>query len=328
MKRQRIELAQVAERGNLALAAFKAAQGKRQRPAVQAFVARLDERLAALAQRILAGGGPLGQACRFTVHDPKRRLITAACFEDRVLHHAVMNLAEPRLAQALTEVPCACRPGLGVQAAVQRVQQGLRLWPWVVQVDVQGFFAHIDHAVLRAQLQRRFKGDGFLALLNQIIATGAPKGVGLPIGALTSQHLANAYLDSADRLLRAHPGVHQPVRYMDDIVWFCDSRTVAQASLAALRQHLAQALRLTLKDRVILAPSAQGLRFCGHRVRAGVVLPGPRQQARYRAAVRQLQQAEQQGLPQAPLQRAHDARLAALHGTHSLHWRQRLWAGS
>ena len=209
MKRLAIALDALAERANLALAAFKAAQGKRQRPAVAAWLADADARLAGLAQRILAGSAPLGQVRQFEIHDPKRRLITAACFEDRGLHQAILNLAEPRFEQALTDAAYACRPGRGVHAAVAAVQRGLQQQPWVVQVDVDGYFPSISHPVLLGLLARRFKGAGLLALLGRIVDAGAvAPGRGVPIGPLTSQHFANVYLASADRLLLAHPGVH------------------------------------------------------------------------------------------------------------------------
>ena len=326
MKRLAVPLEALAERGNLALAACKAAQGKQQRPAVAAWLDDADTRLAGLTRRILDGTAPVGTVRQFEIHDPKRRLITAACFDDRVLHHAILNLAEPRFEQALTDVAFACRPGRGVHAAVAAVQRGLQHQPWVVQVDVDGYFPSIDHAALLALLARRFKGPGFLALLARIVDAGSvAPGRGLPIGALTSQHFANAYLGSADRLLLAQPGVHGAVRYMDDMVWFCASRQAAQHSLAALRAHLADALKLQLKAGVVLRPSDQGLRFCGFRIRPGLVLPGARKLLRYRAVVRRLRAAEQVGWPAALLQRAHDANQSALLPAQSLRWRQRLW---
>lgn len=332
MHRQAITLEQLADRANLALALWKAARHKTQRPAVATFLADADARLAELGQRILAGEVPSGRSRSFIIHDPKRRLITAACFADRVLHHAILNLAEARLEQALVPSSYACRPGKGVHAAVQAVQRGLQRHAWCVQVDVAGYFPSIDHAVLHTLLARRFKGAAFLALLARIIAAGTPaatpgqRACGLPIGALTSQHFANAYLGSADRLLLEHPGVAAHVRYMDDIVWFSPSREAAQASLAALREHLHHALHLRLKDGIVLRPSVQGLAFCGHRVRPGVVLPSARKLARYRAAAQRLHEAENQATPEPWLQRAHDAALAALAHSRSLHFRQGVWA--
>ena len=89
--------------------------------------------------------------------------------------------------------------GKGVHAAVLAVQRGLRAYPCFVQVDIDGYFPSIRHEPLLDLLGRRFKGDAFLRLLARIVACGATSGagVGLPIGALTSQHFANAFLDSA-----------------------------------------------------------------------------------------------------------------------------------
>jgi RNA-directed DNA polymerase len=325
MKRQRIDLLDIAARDNLALAAYKAARGKRRHADVSDFFAQLEVSLQQLAEGILAGRVPLGNDRSFLIRDPKRRCITAPCFQDRVLHHAIFNLAEPRLDAALADSAFACRPGRGVHAAVQAVQAGLVRWPWLVQVDVEHYFDNVDHSVLLRQLERRFKGQDFMALLARIVCRGAAPARGLPIGALTSQHFANAYLDSADRLLSVQPGVGAVVRYMDDIVWFCDSRTQAQASLAVLRGHLLHDLQLRLKDRVVVRPSGLGLTFCGYRVRQGVVLAGPRKLGRYRQAAKRLARAEEQGVPQAGLQRAHDHALAALCPAASAGFRRRLW---
>jgi hypothetical protein len=326
MKRQRISLADLAERHNLLLASWKAARGKRHRPAVAAWFDALEQNLAVLAAGIQEETVPVGRAHRFRIHDPKPRDITAACFADRVLHHAVMNLAEARFERALSAAAYACRPGRGAHAAIAAVQQGLQRNAWVVQVDVAGYFPSIDHAVLGRQLARWFKGDAFLALLGRIIAVGAVgPGRGLPIGSLTSQHFANAYLGPADRLLESLPQVSQPVRYMDDIVWFCPDRAAARASLTQLRACVHDELHLRLKDAVVIRPAAQGLRFCGCRVLPGAVWPGRRRWRRYREAVGRLQVAQWAGLGDGLLQRAHDVALSALLPADSLARRRNLW---
>jgi RNA-directed DNA polymerase len=266
MKRLAITLQDIAERSNLLLAVHKAAHGKQHRPAVAQFVAALDANLNHLAQSILQGTAPQGQSHSFVINDPKRRTITAACFADRVLHHAILNLAEPRFEAMLVPSTYACRPGKGVHQAVRAVQRNLQRFAWVVQVDVAGYFPSICHARLNALLATRFKGEEFLALLARVVATGncigngsgSDKGndspgvgagtrTGLPIGALTSQHYANAYLDVADRFLLAHTGVRAHVRYMDDMLWFCDSRADAVQTLAELTAFLWEQRGLRLK---------------------------------------------------------------------------------
>jgi hypothetical protein len=336
MKRLAITLAALAARENLTLAAWKAARGKRERPAVARFIGGLDGALNRLSLDILCGRAPQGRFESFTIHDPKRRTIHAACFTDRVLHHAILNLAEPRFEKALVDSSYACRPGKGVHAAVLAVQRNLRRFDWCVQIDIASYFPSIDHEVLRKLLARRFKGEDFLALLSRIIDSGIPEQSvvpgntphrGLPIGALTSQHFANAYLDSADRWLLARADVRAHVRYMDDIVWWCDSRDAAQQSLAGLREYLATELKLTVKDGVVLQRSERGLLYCGFRIRRGVVLPSARKLSRYRAAAKRLTRAENAGTDSALLQRAHDGARGALAHTQSLGFRRRLWAG-
>jgi RNA-directed DNA polymerase len=300
MKRQRIALDVLASRDNLALALWKAAKGKHRRPAVAAFLADADARLSILAARILAGDAPLGRVTRFEVFDPKRREITAACFEDRVLHHAILNLAEARFERALVDSVYACRPGKGVHAAVLAVQRGLQRWPWVVQVDV--------------------------ALMARILRSGTvTPGHGLPIGALTSQHLANLHLGQADRLLLAHAGVGAHVRYMDDLLWCCASLQAAQDSLVALRNHIEGGLGLRLKPAVHLQPSHHGVRFCGFRVRPGVVLAGPRKLRRARQQARRLGRAEAAGVRDDHLQRTAAAVQAALHPAQTARFQRHLW---
>lgn len=247
MKRLAIRLEDLAERANLVLAVWKASRGKTAQPAVARFLAGLDGNLDVLAASILDGSAPSGHASRFVIHDPKRRVIHAACFADRVLHHAILNLAEPRFETMLVASTYACRPGKGVHAAVAAVQQGLRAWPWFVQVDVDAYFPSIRHDLLLALLARRFKGAGFLDLLGRIVARGCSSG--------------------------------------------------------------------------------EGARYCGFRVRQGVVLPSPRKMHRFRAAMARIEQAQFTGLAdEGQIQRAADTGLATLAGCQSLDFRRRVLA--
>lgn len=261
MQRTRIDLSTVAALPNLAAATRLAARGKRRRPAVQAFLADLEHSLSELAEAILSGRAPIGRFRRFRIRDPKPRLIHAACFPDRVLHHAMMRPAGPVLERAMTETSYACRVGKGSLAAVHAAQRGIRRWPWYVQIDISGYFEHIDHAILRGLLARRFKGRPFLALIDRVLENGAIQpGHGLPIGSLTSQYFANYFLDGLDRLLLAQPAVRAELRYMDDVLWFCDSREQARATLALAQDWLGGERNWNTGLRLALAPRIGGYR--------------------------------------------------------------------
>jgi len=330
MKRQAVTLEAIAERANLALACWKAARGRQGRPAVAHFLAERERRLDELAAAILGGQAPDGRASRFVIHDPKRRVIHAACFADRVLHHAIFNVVEALFETMLVDSSFACRPGKGVHRAVLAVQHSLRRWPWFVQVDVDGYFPSIRHDLLMAVLRRCFKGADFLALLGRIVDGGANAGPGrgLPIGTLASQHFANAFLDGADRFILNQPGVGGHVRYMDDMLWGCESRAAAVESLAALEGFLRDALDLRLKAHRRIARSCEGARFCGYRVRQGAILPGRRKMVRFRAAVARIESARRaEQAADGDYQRAWDASLATLAGCESEGFRCRVLAG-
>ncbi|WP_295443931.1 reverse transcriptase domain-containing protein [uncultured Thiodictyon sp.] len=277
-----------------------------------------------LGRANLAGSVALGEMRAFRINDPKPRLIHAPCFRERVLHHALMTQAGPVLDRALVADTYACRVGKGALAAVQRAQHHQRRWPWYAQIDIRGYFASIDQATLCALLARRFKDPGLLALMMRIVAAyqTAP-GKGLPIGALTSQQFANYYLSGLDRLLLEDCGVRGLVRYMDDLVWWGDSRAAVREALAAARAYTGECLALEIKDPVQIGPSAQGLSFCGYRILPGALLLSRRRKCRYAQCRRAWEDAYADGLIDArTLQSGYACALAITAHTDAAAWRR------
>jgi len=254
-KRADIDLDEIADWSNLVEAAYRAALGKRSHPDVAEFLNSLDSRLASLRAEILGGTVSVGATTEFHIRDPKPRVIHAPCFRERVLHHAVMARVGPVLDRALIDDTFACRVGKGTVAAVRRCQQHARRFPWYAKLDIRGYFASIEHAVLQAQLARRFKSSRLLHLLGRIIDSHhtAP-GKGLPIGALTSQYFANAYLGPCDRFLLESCRVSGVVRYMDDFLFWDLSRERVTQTVEQVRAFAADELRLTVKDEFQLPP--------------------------------------------------------------------------
>lgn len=284
MQRSSLRLADIADWHNLAAAFCEAARGKAARPDVIAFRADLDRELAALRRDILDGSVRLGEMRAFRIRDPKPRLIHAPVFRERVLHHALMAPAGPVLDRALVDDTFACRPGKGALAAVKRAQAHGRRFPWYGKIDIRSYFASIDHGILRGLLTRRFRDRPVLALMARIIdAHHHVPGKGLPIGSLTSQHFANFYLAGLDRLLLERCRMRGMVRYMDDIVWWTDSRDEARAALAEADVFVRDHLALEIKRPALIGRSAGGLAFCGYRILPGALLLSRRRKRRYAA---------------------------------------------
>jgi hypothetical protein len=282
MKRSALGLPAIADWHNLTAAFFAAARGKRDRPVVRHFAAHLDRNLFALQEQILCGMPAKAPMSSFWINDPKRRLIHAPQFHTRVLYHAVMAQVGPVLERALVFDSYACRVGKGTLAAVLRCQQHIRRFPIFVKIDIAGYFPAIGHDILGVMLERRFKDQALLRLLDNIVAAcPAQPGKGLPIGALSSQHLANFYLTGLDRLLLETLGARGMVRYMDDVIWWHDDIATARLALKRVESFVRDDLLLDIKQPREIGRSAAGVGFCGFRILPGALRLSARRRRRY-----------------------------------------------
>lgn len=303
---------QIVDRDNLRLAVHKALKGKRSKGDATAFVARLDQHLEEMRWGLLRGDFPLGHFHQFTIHDPKERLITAPCFAERVLHHAIMNLCEPVFERSLIADTFACRKGKGRIAALERARAFSRQFPFFLRLDIRKYFDSISHPLLVARLHRLFKDRRLLELLKRIIAAyEATPARGLPIGSLTSQHFANHYLGSVDRFVKERLHVRGYVRYMDDCVLWAESSTELACHLAATGALLSDRLALDLKPSPYINRSATGLNFLGCRVFSDRLVLNRRSRARFRRKLKALEDAFLAGqVGEAELQRRATALVA------------------
>lgn len=295
-KRTRIDIGDIAGFKNLAAAAVRAGRGKRSRSQVIQFFSQFDLSISRLREDILDGRVPYGILKTFIIRDPKKRTIHAACFEDRVLHHALIRYLGPVLERALCASTFACLSGRGPLAGINRVQKLSRRYPWFVKIDMYKYFDSIDHDLLLCLLQRKYKGHGLADLLAKIVrGYSVSPGFGLPIGSLTSQHFANYYLDGFDRFLLEKLKVCGHVRYMDDVVWWCRSREEARKSLAHARCWLVAERHLTLHDKTQINRSGLGVNFCGFRILPGMLKLSRRRRIRYCAGRVKLETAFRDG---------------------------------
>lgn len=99
--------------------ARKAARGKRSRPDVARFLLDLEPNVCALQRELLDGSYQPGSYATFRIRDPKPRLISAAPFRDRVVHHALTGVLEPVFERRFTPYSFASRKGYGQHKALR-----------------------------------------------------------------------------------------------------------------------------------------------------------------------------------------------------------------
>jgi hypothetical protein len=270
---------------NVLQAYRKASRGKRSHPNVAAFEHRLEDNLCLLQVELQTQTYIPGPYHSFFIHDPKRRLISAAPFRDRVVHHALCNLVEPLFEQGFIEDSYANRLGKGTHRARARAQQFARRYPYVLQLDVRQFFPSVDHAILRGLLAQKVRDVQVLWLIDRILHSGeevlmeqyemvyfpgddllaALRPRGLPIGNLTSQFWANVYLNPLDQFIKRRLRCKGYVRYVDDLLLFADDKATLWGWQEAVMERLAE-LRLTVHPGTHPRPVSEGVSFLGFHI--------------------------------------------------------------
>jgi len=229
---------------------------------VQALRANACQELSALGNRLAEGSYRFGAYTKFSIRDPKTRVIRAPAFRDRVVHHAMIAVTGPVFERGAIARSYACRKGLGPHRALRQAAAWARSSPAFLKVDVVRFYDSISHARLMAALARRFRERRLLALWKVLLDSYClVPGRGLPIGALTSQYLGNFTLDLIDHWILEVAGMRRYLRYMDDMLVFGDL-----AALRTLRRRLVEKLAglgLEAKHGGILNACALGVPWLG-----------------------------------------------------------------
>src|SRR5215216_6653787 len=122
---------------NLWRAYKNAARGKRYTPAVATFEYDLEKNLIEIESDLKNETYELGGYHSFQIDRPKRRLVNAAPFRDRVVQHALMNVIEPLFERQFIFDSYANRKGKGTHAALDRCTYYLRRHPYVMHLDVR-----------------------------------------------------------------------------------------------------------------------------------------------------------------------------------------------
>ncbi|MGH8476156.1 MAG: reverse transcriptase domain-containing protein [Methylococcales bacterium] len=271
---------------NLLLAFRKARRGKRRKPGVALFDLNLEKELLRLQRDLLSGDYVPGEYRLFTIYERKPRVIAAAPFRDRVVHHALMNVIEAPLDRRFIFDCYACRAGKGAHAAVARYQIWARSHAYALKMDISRYFPSVDHDLLKAKLRRLIKDRHVLAVLDKIVDSGPQRApdaplvyfpgddlftplerrIGLPIGNLTSQFFANLYLNDFDHWVQENLHASAYLRYVDDMVILDDDKGRLAEIKAMVRDALRRERLRLHPNKAHIVPVSGGLDLLGYRV--------------------------------------------------------------
>lgn len=308
---------------NLLEAYHEAASDKWFRNDVAAFAAHLEDNLIDIQNALMWRTYTVGRYREFYVTEPKKRLVMALGFRDRVVQWAIYLQTNQYLDNGMIYHSYGCRVEKGTTRAADRLQYWCALVdrkpgpPWhYLKLDVSKYFYRVDHNVLLGILRRKFPGeDGFLWLMETIINCdhtpfGLPPGksadevppserlfeVGMPIGNLTSQLLANVCLNELDQYIKHELGAHFYDRYMDDMVLLYQDAATLHKWKDAIEAYLNDVLRLELNSKTTIGLVKRGITFVGCRIFPGSRKPTPQTVAKMKARMRYIAKEYEAGL--------------------------------
>jgi len=271
---------------NLWWAYKAAARGKRYRPAAASFEFDLEKNLIEIEHELKDETYRPGGYHSFRIQKPKKRLVNAAPFRDRVVHHALIQVIEPLFERQFIFDSYANRKGKGTHAALDRCTHYLRRYRYGMHLDVRQFFPSVDHEILASILARTIGDQCALRLAQKILTSGdgvqadeyemvyfpgddlfsRQRPRGLPIGNLTSQHWANVYLNHLDQYIKRTLKCRAYLRYVDDMLLFSDDKAQLGQWRGAIISYL-QSLRLTIHEESAQSrPVSTGIPFLGFQV--------------------------------------------------------------
>lgn len=264
---------------NLIDAWEKTAKGRRRQRDVITFTANLEPNLIEIQESLIHKTHRTGPYHRFFVYEPKKREIASLPLKDRVVQHALVAVLTPLFEPGFIDQSFACRVGKGAHKGADEVQRYIREVKreygtvYALKADISKYFPSICHDAMKRIIRKRIVCADTLWLIDSIIDSAADNGDimprGIPIGNLTSQLMANIYLNELDRFAKHTLGARRYLRYMDDFAIIHHDKDYLHAARRDIEDFLWAQLGLRTNSKTQVFPVGDGgraLDFLGYRI--------------------------------------------------------------
>lgn len=181
-----------------------------------------------------------------------QRELSIPTTQDRMIQQALVNVLSEAFEPTFHVHSYGYRPGRSAHDAVRQmkhhvVEEGRN---WVVDIDIKGFFDHVDHDILMREVGKVVKNIEVKQLIGRYLRGGKLGGdnrkirtsKGVPQGGPLSPLLSNVYLNVLDHEL-AGRGIAF-VRYADDITIYAKSERAAERLYERVSAWIVKHLKL------------------------------------------------------------------------------------
>lgn len=237
------------------------------------FEANVDDELTRLVHELWSKTYRPQPVRRVTIHKPGggERNLGIPAVRDRVVQQALLDILQPIFDPDFHPSSYGYRPGRSCQQAVAKATLFVRQYGLVhvVDMDLSKCFDRLDHDLIVTSIRRRVREGSILALLRLFLESGVmiegnweATEIGSPQGGVISPMMSNVYLDAFDQEMKRRG--HRIVRYADDILILCRTRSAAEHAREVATGILEGELCLTVnKEKTHLVHASRGVKFLG-----------------------------------------------------------------
>lgn len=231
----------------------------------------------------------------FLIFEPKARLVMSQTIFDKIVNHFVVKYyLIPYLDNKLIDCNVATRKEKGSAYAYKLIENyinEIRIKEpnkeiFCLKIDISKYFYNIDHNILIKKLEKDLVDSNVISLIKIIIdETNKPYinerisvlnkkfktdiryynvGVGLSIGAMTSQFLAIYYLNDIDHYIKEVLGFKYYIRYMDDFIILDTNREDLKKAFKILSVKISE-LYLKVNPKSTITNLRNGISFLGYK---------------------------------------------------------------
>lgn len=262
---------------NLYRAYKKARSGTRWKDGTAIYCARALECTLTLRKLMEQEGFSPKTRRTFYVYEPKKRLIIASEFYEKVVQRALCDeILKPALMPKVISDNYASQEGKGTHYGLKRLEEQLRHFyrhngteGFILKGDIRHYFPSTDHEMLKNLYRKYFEDPRLLRLIDKIIDSWKDKDEstdghdrGMPLGFDLSQISGVFILSQMDHYIKDDCGIKYYGRYMDDFFVIAKTKEELYDVLRNIKEILKE-MGYSLNEKTAIFPLRNGIDFLG-----------------------------------------------------------------